>query len=285
MYVGLAVGLVLAQGLLLPELSAGLRDFFWVSLFFLLSTPLLQFAPIYMDHYNFYAVRDFAGTHVPYMLALLVNLALASSAGLAFHLLWKWNHSERSGGSNALSRAAWAVLPPVGAVYAVVVVISNASVWIQLAFLMPVVAAVFTILLVLRDPAVDPSVRDRQLLLSTTVAVAIGSTILGIIAILAIYVSPDLPMVLPDHNLLRSWEIEFAEMGFTRQEALDRLNLGYMWHAMIVLAYMGFVVGGNLIVAIYRIGGGNATIPDESSRPMNPLSSTAPARDATYDTA
>ena len=176
------------------------------------------------------------------MLALLVNLALASSAGLAFHLLWKWNHSERCSASNALSRAAWAVLPSVGAVYAVVVVISNASVGIQLAFLMPVVAAVFTILLVLRDPAVNPSVRDRQFLLSTTVAVAIGSTILGVIAILAIYVSPDLPMVLPDHNLLRSWEIDFAEMGFTRQEALDRSNLGYMWHAMIVLAYMGFVV-------------------------------------------
>ena len=60
-------------------------------------------------------------------------------------------------------------------------------------------------------------------------------------------------MVLPDHNLLRSWEINFAELGYTRGEALDRVNLGYMGHAMCVFVYMVFVVGGNLIVTIYQM--------------------------------
>ena len=82
------------------------------------------------------------------------------------------------------------------------------------------------------------------------------STTLGIVAMLAIYLSPDLPRVLPDHNLLRSWEIDFAELGLSREEALDGLNLGYMWHAIWVLAYMVFVVGGRLIVSIYRIDAG-----------------------------
>ena len=68
--------------------------------------------------------------------------------------------------------------------------------------------------------------------------------------------SPDLPTTLPDHNPVRSWEIDFAELGYSREEALDRLNLGYMWHAMWVFAYMFFVVGGNVMVAIYRIDGG-----------------------------
>ena len=70
---------------------------------------------------------------------------------------------------------------------------------------------------------------------------------------LAIYLSPDLPRVLPDHNLLRSWQIDFARLGLTQEVALDGLNLGYMWHAIWVFSYMFFVVGGRLIVSICRI--------------------------------
>ena len=81
------------------------------------------------------------------------------------------------------------------------------------------------------------------------------STALGIVAILAIYLSPNMPSVLADHNLLRSWEIDLAALGFTREEALHRLNVGYLWHAIWVFAYMFFVVGGKLIVAVYRIEG------------------------------
>ena len=82
------------------------------------------------------------------------------------------------------------------------------------------------------------------------------SATVGMVTVVQIYLSPDLPSVLPDHNLLRSWEIDFAELGLSREEALDGLNLGYMWHAIWVFAYMFFVVGGRLIVDIYRIDGG-----------------------------
>ncbi len=253
--VAFALGIVLAQGFLLPDRDAGLREFFWVSLFFLLTTPLLQFGPIYMDHYNFHAIGSLAGTQIPYVLALLVNLVIASAAGLAFQLLWRWQYSGERRSSSALTRAASVALPPVLAVYAAVVVITNISVSIQLAVLLPVLAAVFTGLLVLRDPAVNPDERDRLFLLWTVMAVAIVSTTVGMVVIMAIYLSPDMPSVLPDHNLLRSWEIDFARLGFTREEALDRLNLGYVWHAIWVFAYMVFVVGGSLIISIYRIDG------------------------------
>ena len=255
-YVVFVTGIVLAQGFLLPDRDATLREFFWVSLFFLLTTPLLQFAPLRLDHYGFYTVGSLASTQMPYMLALLFNLLTASAAGLMFQLLWKWQYSGDSNGSSSLQRAAWVVLPPVILVYAVIVVISNISVSIQLAVLLPVLGAMFTTMVVLRDPTLKPSERDRLFLLSTASVVGMLSTTLGIITVLAIYLSPDLPSVLPDHNLLRSWEIDFAQLGFTREEALDRLNLGYLWHAIWVFAYMFFVVGGRLIVAIYRIEGG-----------------------------
>ena len=260
-YVGLVTGVVLAQGLMLPERGATFRDFYWVTLFLLLTTPLLQFAPLRMDHYNFYRIGDFAGTHMPYMLALLSNLTLAMGAGLLFQALWKWQSVGRRDGSNVLRRATWTVLPPVVIVYAFVMTFSNMSVWIQLAILLPVVAAVFIALIVVNDPSINPSEGDRHFLLSTAVTFAIISTLLGSILIMAIYVSPDLPSVLPDHNLVRSWELDFAAMGITRAEALDRLNLGYVWHAMCIVAYVVFILGGNLLIAMYRMRGRDAPEP------------------------
>ena len=251
-HVAFATGIVLAQGFLLPERRAPLREFFWVSVFFVLTALLLQFALIRTDHYGFYTIGNLAGTQMPYMLALLVNLVIASAAGLMFQLLWR---RQYAGNSSALRRAASVALPPLILVYAVIVVITNTSVSIQLAILLPVLGAVFTALLVLRDPAFKPSGRDRLFLLSTASVLAMISTALGVVAIPSIYLSPDLPSVLPDHNHLRSWEIDFAGLGFTTEEALDRLNVGYVWYAIWLLAYMFFVVGGKLIAAIYRIDG------------------------------
>ncbi len=255
-YIAFVLLTVLAQGFLFPNRRAAFREFFWVSLFFLLSTPLLQFVLVNMDHYNFYRIGSLAGTQVPYVLALLLNLLVAAAAGQIFHLQWLRQYSGDGGGSSVLRRAAWVALPPVVFAYAVVFVITNISVTIQLALLLSVLGVVFTALLILRDPAFSPSERDRLFLLSAASLVGVVAMTLSIVAVMAIYLSPDLPSVLPDHNLLRSWEIDFAQLGLSREQALDRLNLGFMWHAIWVFAYMSFVVGGNLMVAIYRIDTG-----------------------------
>ena len=257
-YVIVITALVLAQGFFLPDRNNGLREFFWISIFFFLTTPFLQYAPLHLDHYNFSLITNMYTSHLPYMLGLLVNLALAGGAGLIYQILWKWQYASDMGASNPLRRAAWVVLPPVVIVYALVVVICNISVSIQLAFLMPVIAVVFTILLVLRDHQINLSERDRRSFLSSTVVIATVTSALGIIAIVAIYVSPDVPMALPNHNLLHSWEIDFTILGFSQTEVSERLNLGYMWHAMCVFAYLLVVVGSNIFVAIYRSGKKNA---------------------------
>ena len=255
-YVAFAMGVVLAQGFLFRDREASVREFFWVSLFFLLTAPLLQFAWIRTDHYGFYAIGSLAGTQMPYMLALLLNLLIASSAGLLSHFLWKRQYAGVGGGTSPLLRAAYVVLPPLISVYAIVAVITNIAVSAYLAILLPVLGVVFIGLLVLHDPAFNPSERDRLYLLSTTSVLAMLSGGLGMGTILAIYLSPQLPNVLPDHNLLWSWEIDLAGLGFTREEALDRLNVGYLWHATWVFGYMFFVVIGRLLVSLYRINGG-----------------------------
>ena len=254
-YVGLVLGLVLLQGFVFPGRKVPLREFFWVSVFLLLTTPLIQFAPILMDHYSFYRLGDFAGTPAPYVLALLLNLVLASLAGMIFHVQWKRQYLTDGVRSNAVRRAAWVVLPPLFLVYAIVVVITNLSVTIQLSILVPVLAAGFGSLLLMRDPTLNPGERERSVLFPIVAAATVVSSVIGLATVIVIYASPDLPSILPDHNLLSSWEINFDELGYTRNEALDRINMGYVLHAMCLLIYILFVVGSRVLVDLYRIGG------------------------------
>ena len=164
----------------------------------------------------------------------------------------------------------------ISLVYAVVVVITNISVSIQLAALLPILGLAFTIILALRDPSFRLDAGDRRFLLYGLSAIGIVSATLGVVVIIAVYVSPERPMVLPDHNLLRTWELDFEGLGYSREEALDRLNLGYMWHAMGVFAYMAFIVGGNLFAAIYRTGGGNSSSAAPSPT-VSPVGAPVPA--------
>ena len=162
-------------------------------------------------------------------------------------------------------------MPPVALVYLGVVVFSNASIWIQLAVLMPIAAGNFTALLVIRDPTIKPSESDRRIIFATVVIVMVIFTALGIAVAAAIYLLPNVPTVLPDHNLIRSWELDLERLGYTRREALDLVNLGYLWHAICLFIYMFFVVGGHFIVAIYRMGSGSVpgTVTVTGSPPVS----------------
>ena len=252
-YVSMVTLLVVAGGLLFPGKTDYMKNLFTVSVFVILTTPLLQFMPLRMDHYNFYAIDGFFDTPLPYIAALLVNLTLAYGAGVLFHVLRDWQDRRYGDTRGELQKAIWTVSPPVGIVYAIIVMISNVSVWIQCAVLMPSLAAVFIILLLLRDSPVRLKAHDRQFLLWSTFVVATVASLVGLITVMGVFVSPDLPRVLPDHNLFRSWEIDFTAMGYSREVALERLNLGYMWHAMCIFAYMFFVIGGHVFTALYRI--------------------------------
>ena len=82
----IVAALVIGQGLLYPDATAGLRELIWVSMFVILTTPILQCFPIGMDPYIFYAADALSQSHMPWMLTLLINLGLASLVGLMFQL-------------------------------------------------------------------------------------------------------------------------------------------------------------------------------------------------------
>ena len=278
-YVMAIMCLVAAQGLLLRRRPHDLGEFYSMTVFFLLSTFLLQSASIRMDPYGLYTVSDFAGTQIPFLLALEVNLALATIAGLAFHLLRRWHYSGDQGRSNALRRAVAVTLPPTLFTYAFIVVISNIALWVQLVMVLPPLAAVFMVLLVLRDPTVQPNHRDRRLALRTTVALLAVMGTLGAAVVAALYLAPNMPSVLPDHNWWTSWEIDFNQLGYPKEEAMERLNLGYLWHGLATFFYMVVVVGGVLTASLYRMGGGDPAIAAvREPKPGNERYETATAR-------
>lgn len=259
-FIAIVMGLVLTQGFLRMRKGDQLREFFFVSLFFLLSTPLLQVPLIRMDNYGFYTIRDFAGTPIPCLLALMVNLALALAAGLMFDFLWKWQYSKDVSERRAPQRAAWVALLPLVFVYCCVMVISNVGSWLHLTVVLPVLGVVFITLLVLRDPTITPRERDLRFLLWAVVTAIIVLSALGGAAILTLYLAPStLPQ--PDHNLLYSWDIDFAALGYTQGELTERLHLGFIWVALSNFVYVVVVIGGNLIVAIYRRGSGSGAQP------------------------
>lgn len=251
-YVVSIMGLMLVYKFMQMHGPHALREFLSISLFFLLSAQLLPSALTRMDIYGFYALGEFAVKPFPYMLALMVNLIISSTAALVFHLLWNWQYGSGRGANDPLRRAITVVAPPASLVYLSILVLSNIGVWIEFGVQLAALSGAFIILLLLRDPDVDPPERDRRFMLYATAAVVIVSATLGGAAMLAIYLAPGLPAILPDHNLLYSWDINFHALGYPAEEAMDRLNVGYLWQNVCIYVYMVLVVGGSLISAMYR---------------------------------
>ncbi len=252
-YVVSVMSLMLAYKFMQMRGPYYLREFLSISLFFLLSAQLLASAMTRMDIYGFYTLGEFAVKPFPYMLALLVNLIISSSAALVFHLLWNWQYGPRRAAADPLRRAVTVVAPSAALVYLSIIVLSNIGVWIEFGIQLAALSGAFIVLLVLRDPAVDPPERDRRFFLYALMAWLVSSTTLGGAAILAIYLAPGLPSILPDHNLLYSWDIDFNALGYPAEEAMARLNMGYLWQNVCIYVYMVFVVGGSLLTAFYRL--------------------------------
>ena len=278
LYLVVATGLVLAQGFLRLRRSNDLRELFFVCVFFLLSANLLQVPIIRMDPFGFYALADFANTPIPYLLGVLVNLMLALVAGLMFDFLWRWQYTSGNGAKNPARRAAWVAFPPLICVYAFSVVFCSVGAWIFFMFVFSIAGGVFAGLLVLGDSTVKFNEWERKLLLQAAVTVIILLIAFGGAAIFTLYWEPSL-MVLPDHTLIRSWEIDFAALGYSPDELVERYRIGAVWSCLATLIFMVIVLGGRLTVTIYRLNIGEP--PEETTDATAAAVSDAPTSKST----
>ncbi len=259
LYVILAVFLVMFQGFLRMRRSHELRELYFITVFFLLSGNLLQAPAIRMDPYGFYALADFANTPIPYLLASLANMVLALIAGLMFDVLWRWQYTSGRGFENVCHRAAWTTFPPLIFVYICTLLFCCMGTWVFLLLVFSVMGAIFMSVLVMRDERMEFSNWEKKLLLQVAFGGLLVLTALGGAAILILYLEPS-PLAIPDHNILKSWVIDFEALGYSPDELLERYRIAAVLSTMSTLAYMLLVLGGILLATIYRLN-----IPGESS--------------------
>ena len=259
LFISLAMGLVVAQAILRMRRANNLRDLLFVSLFFMLSTGTLQVPFVRMDHYGYYNMVSFEGIALPIVLVLTTSLLISLLATFMFDLLWRWQYSGR-GAVKAYHRALWVAAPPFAFVYLSVLLTSNSGAWITCAFVLPVMTGVFAMLVSLRDPSVRFTEWDRRFLLWCTMLVTVVLTTFGAAAILATYLQPSFAS-LQGHTLFHSWAVDFSALGYPEHELIPRWRMGFAWGALTTITYLVIVMGGTLVVSIYRLGGGDPSQP------------------------
>ena len=253
LYVSMAVVLVMVQGFLSVRRSHELREIYFLTVFLLISGNLLQAPATRMDPYGFYAMGEFANTPIPYLIATLLNMVLALIAGLMFDYLWRWQYQSGRGFKNIYHRAAWTAFPPLLFVYGFILFFSCLGMLIYLMLVFSIMGGTFMAILALRDKETMFRNWERKLLMQAAMGVILLLTAIGAGSILVAYLEPS-PLAIPDHTLVRSWEIDFDALGYSPDELLERHRVGAVWSSMGTLLYMAIVLGGSLMATIYRLG-------------------------------
>ena len=251
-YVTVALAIAIGQGFLRWRRSNDIGELLFVSVFFILNTPLLQSTLTGLDVYGFHAIAGFAGTPIPLLLSLVANLALALAAAAIFSVCWEWQRSKK-GARAPYERAVFTTLPSMLFVYVNTVLFSNTGSWIYFLIVLTVLFGALACIIALRDEEVRLSEREARFLLQAALGVTVVLVLLGIAGMVIGYLEPNL-YTIGDHNLLHSWQIDWGKLGYPQEEFVERLRLGYVWMVMAVIAYMTVIVGGYLLVTVYRCG-------------------------------
>ena len=257
LYVVLAVGAISTRSYLRIRRYGSLQELLYITVFFLLSIPLLHGPLLNIDPYGLFSIDSFTGTTIPFTLSIIVNLLVGMSSALLFALLSKWQSSKSAPGTRPVSRAAWIVVPSLGFVYICLLPFSNVGFWILGLCEFGITAGALVALMVLSDGSVRIDEWDRKFLLYITVTITIILAGLGVVANLFTFMEPSL-LAISGETMLYSLETDFDALGYPAEEMVERYRHAVLITSFILLTYMVVVIGGKLIVTIYRLGGGGS---------------------------
>ena len=256
-YVAVALAIAIGQGFLRWRRSNDIGEMLFVSVFFILNTPLLQSTLTGLDVYGFHAIAGFAGTPIPLLLTMVANLALALAAAAIFSVCWERQLSNE-GSSAPYERAVFTTLPSMLFVYVNTVIFSNTGSWIYFLIVLTVLSGALVSIIAFQDDEVRLSDWEARFLLRATLGVTVALVLLGVAGIVIGYLEPNLYSI-GDHNLLHLWQINWDKLGYPQEEFVERLRLGYVWMMIAMIAYMTVIVGGYLLVTVYRCRPSNAS--------------------------
>ena len=250
-YSAIAFAIVGGQGVLRwrRRKADAASELFFITLFFILNAPMFLFSITRMDHFGFFALIPWGGSY--FMLAtLVVNLLLALAASALFEFL-RVKMYGRNGPRHSFARALWTVMPPCLFVFFNMAVFVNAGEWAFFLATLGVTVGAFTTILAFQDDEVTLSEWEAKTALVTAIAVIILLCAVGAAGTLVAYISPS-PLVIPDHNLIMSWEIDYERVGYPEDEALERFSLGLLMMGLAIIVYLATALGSFLLVAIRR---------------------------------
>ena len=268
--IGVVVGTVMMRRLR-THASDRLGDLFFVSVFFVLSAPLLQAAFTRMDHFGFHTIQEFTGSPFPFMLAVLANLVLALVTSTMFNVLRNWLYGRRTV-MNPITCALAATLPPLLFTYTNVLIFCNPGMWIFFLGALSTLLGGFAAILAFNDPELRLDDRDSWLV-KATFAVILVVSISWSAWNLATYIEPSV-VSSAHHNTIWSSDPElepldaptpeyFDALGYPETEYIERIRFGSLWTGQATAAYVIIVIGFNVFATIRnRIRDSIPTLPE-----------------------
>ena len=222
---------------------------FFISLFVTLNSSVLIGAATKADHFGFYTISSFTNTSVPFVLTMVVNLALALAGVLIFSLLWRSQNSP-DGGRSTFTRAVFITLPPILFVYVNIIVFTNFGGWIYFMIVLGVMFGAFTAIVAFNEPGLK--LGNDGFALKATILVIVLLCSVGVASLIIVYMEPDMLMTAADFRIVSLPEVSHTELGYTAQEGVERVRLGMMFMSLTTILYMAIVVGGYLIMTVRR---------------------------------
>ncbi len=250
LFAAAASGVVLAQGLSRWGKSDQVGELFFVSVFFLLNTPNLQSIITGMDIYGFYSMPAITGTALPPTFAMAANLSITVVAAIIFDMSWKRQYGPR-GIESASGRALFIAFPPIAFVYLCMLTFSNSGAWIFFLIVLGILFGAFWGIIAIRDHDVEPPMWVAQFILAAVAVMIMLLTTFGVAGMLVTYMDPS-TITAADHSMIWSWETDFDALGYPEDEYLERMRVGLIWMSVAAIGYLSIVVGGYLMVMVYR---------------------------------
>lgn len=222
---------------------------FFISLFITLNSSVLMGAATKADHFGFYTIGSFTNTPTPFVLTMVVNLALSLAGLVIFSLLWRSQYGP-DGGRGAFTRAVFITLPPILFVYVNIIIFTNFGGWIYFMIVFGVMFGAFAAIVAFNEAGLK--LGQDGFALKTTVLVIILLCSVGVASLIIVYLEPDMVMAAESFRIIPLPEVSHTELGYTAQEGVERLRLGLIFMSLATLLYMAIVVGGYLIMTIRR---------------------------------
>ena len=255
-YVLVAFAIVVAQVALRwlkpvsgPSVHDHIVDLFFISLFLTMDTSLLLGALTKSDHFGFYTIEPFTNTPMPFLLTMLVHLALSLIASVMFSVLW----SRQQGSMDergTYSRAVWTTLPPILFAYVTIAVFTNLGAWMFFIVVFGILFGAFTMIVALNEPGMV--LEDSGAVLRTTVFVITVLCSFGAAGALVSYMDPGAAITASEIRIIPLRGITPEELGYSQEEGVELLRLGILWMSLATIVYLATVLGSYVLVTIRR---------------------------------